>query len=310
MNSRGALPVIIDCDPGVDDAIALLLAFASPELDVRAVTVSAGNVGLTETARNAAGLAALAEYAGPVIAGADRPILGRYTYSAHVNGGDGLAGLAHKLPPGKVASGLAADAIRDMLRGSSDKLTLVGIGPATNFGLALATEPGLAAQVERIVLMSGAWGVGNITPQAEFNAACDPEALAVVLACGAPVILATLELTCQARVTRERLAALRASCVGRAHDFAYGMLSRSLLAVAEGFKLHDVCAVAYLLRPDLFVLRRASIGVVCTPGPLRGRTLIDRQNPGESPHFIMERLDADGFFALLGERLSALPRRA
>src|SRR5271163_3249068 len=106
MTPHAALPVLIDCDPGVDDALALLLAFASPELDLRAITVSAGNVGLPETLRNAAGLAALAGCAAPIIAGAERPILGRYTDAADVHGHDGLAGLAHSLPHGNVTPGL------------------------------------------------------------------------------------------------------------------------------------------------------------------------------------------------------------
>jgi len=310
MSPPAALPVLIDCDPGVDDALAVLLAFASPELDLRAITVSAGNVGLTETLRNAAGLATLAGCATPVIAGADRPILGRYTDAAHVHGDDGLVGLAHTLPPGTVTPGLAADAIRDILRVTAGKLTLVGIGPATNLGLALATEPALAAKVSRIVLMSGAWGAGNVTPQAEFNAASDPEALAVVLGCGAPVVMATLEVTRQAVATRARLTALRNARTGAGLDLACDILARSLRTAPEGVTLHDPCTIAFLLRPDLFELRPAAIEVVCTQGKLRGRTLIDRRDPGDSKHQVMERLDTDGFFALLAERLPVSARTA
>jgi len=310
MSPHAALPVLIDCDPGIDDALALLLAFASPELDIRAVTVSAGNVGLAATLRNAAGLAAVAGYRGPVIAGAGRPILGRYVEAAHVHGDDGLAGLAGTLPEGTVTPGLAADAIRSILRHSPDKLTLVGIGPATNLGLALATEPALAANIARIVLMSGAWGEGNVTSQAEFNAASDPEALAVLLSCGASVVLATLELTRQALATPAHITALRRGGAGAGLDFACDVLERSLPAAGDGLKLHDPCAVAYLLRPDLFRLQSAAIDVICAPGPLHGRTLIDRRAPGDSPHRVMEGLDADGFFTLLGARLPAVPRTA
>jgi len=187
-------PVIIDCDPGTDDAIALLLAFASPELDVRAVTVAGGNAGLHRTLPNALALAALARSPVPVHPGADRPLLGRFTDAATIHGSDGLGGIS--LPPGGLpAPGPAADAIRTILREAPGPVTLIGIGPATNLALALATEPALLPKVAEIVLMTGAWAEGNITPAAEFNAWSDPEALAILLATNRPATLATLELT-------------------------------------------------------------------------------------------------------------------
>jgi inosine-uridine nucleoside N-ribohydrolase len=170
------LPVIIDCDPGTDDAFALLLAFASPELDVRAVTVCGGNVPLRDTLRNALSLRALAGASVPVFAGADRPLLGTFTAETQVHGPDGLHGIP--LPPAAdLGPELAADAIRRILREAAEPITLVGIAPVTNFALAVATEPALRAKIAQIVLMSGAWAEGNISPSAEFNAFSDPEAL-------------------------------------------------------------------------------------------------------------------------------------
>jgi len=174
------------------------------------------------------------------------------------------------------------------------------------------TEPALAANVERIVLMTGAWAEGNATPAAEFNALNDPEALAVILACGRPVVLATLELTAQALCTPGRLAALRAAGTGdclRALCDIQATVPLGPRFAGTGAALHDPCAVAWLLRPDLFTTRECAAAVDLGPGPSRGRTLIDRWHRTKAPPNVtlLETLDADGFFALLGERLARLP---
>lgn len=302
---------IIDCDPGTDDAIALLLAFASPEIELLAITVAGGNVGLELTLANALALAALGGSPAPVHAGARRPLLGVFREERTVNGDDGLGGIA--LPKGGApAPGIAADAIRARLRAATAPVTLVGIAPATNLALALATEPDLAERVERIVLMTGAWGEGNATPSAEFNAFNDPEALAVVLASGPPVVLATLELTGQALVTPERIAALRGAGGGRCLRAACDILAAtppSRRFARRGAPLHDPCAVAFLLAPELFTARPCAVSVDLSDGAGRGRTVIDRWGRGTSPAHatLLETLDADGFFRLLAERLSRLP---
>jgi inosine-uridine nucleoside N-ribohydrolase len=305
------VPVILDCDPGTDDAFALLLALAAPEIEPLAVTVAGGNVGLDCTLRNALALVALAGSSVPVFAGADRPLLGSFTGEVRVHGVDGLGGVA--LPAGGApAPGHAADAIRGLLRGAARPVTLIGIAPVTNLALALATEPALAAKVERIVLMSGAWAEGNATPAAEFNALNDPEALAIVLACGRPVVLATLELTAQALCTPARLASLRAAGTGRCLQAVCDIQATVPLSRrydGKGAALHDPCAVAWLLRPELFTAREVSVEIDLTPGSSRGRTLVDRwQRTGQAANVtLLETLHADGFFALLGERLTRLP---
>jgi inosine-uridine nucleoside N-ribohydrolase len=306
-----AIPVIIDCDPGTDDAVALLLAFASPELTMLAVTVAGGNTGLHQTLPNALALAALANIAVPVYAGTDRPLLGRFTSEPRVHGPDGLGGVV--LPPGEPAApGVAADAIRTILRSHPEPVTLIGIGPATNLALALATEPALTARVAQIVLMSGAWGEGNVTPAAEFNAWSDPEALAILLQSGRPMVFATLDLTAQALVTPARIAAWRRLGSGRCLQVACDIQASvpPLLRLGGlGAPLHDPCALAWLIRPDLFTTRACSVRMDLGPGPGRGRTLIDRWDRTGDPHnaTVLETLDADGFFALLGERLAQLP---
>lgn len=304
------IPIILDCDPGTDDAIALLLAIASPELELRAVTVAGGNVGLADTLRNALALVRLAGSPAPVFAGADRPLLGAFVNEPHVHGVDGLGGIA--LPQGGTpAPGAAADAIRRILREAEQPVTLVGIAPVTNLALALMTEPALVAKVERIVLMSGAWGEGNATPAAEFNALNDPEALAVLLATGRPVVFATLELTAQALATPDRLAAWRALGVGRCLTAACDIQASvppSLRLGGVGAPLHDPCALAWLIRPALFSARPCSVQIDLGPGPSRGRTVIDRWQRTGAAHnaCVLETLDADGFFALLGARLARL----
>lgn len=305
-----AIPIILDCDPGTDDALAILLALASPELDMRAITVAGGNVGLERTLANALALTKLARSEVPVYRGADRPLLGSFFNEPRVHGVDGLGGVA--LPDGgQPRPGVAADAIREILRTSTEPVTLVGIAPVTNLALALMTEPALAARVASIVLMSGAWAEGNATPAAEFNALNDPEALAVLLACGRPVVFATLELTAQALVTPARLAALRAAgsgaCLAKACEIqATVPFSRRL---PSGAPLHDPCAIAWLLRPGLFTARDCAARVDLGPGPSRGRTVIDRWGRTGEPAnaTVLETLDADGFFALLAERLARLP---
>ena len=305
------LPIILDCDPGTDDALAILLALASPELDVLAITVAGGNVGLESTLPNALALRSLAGSAVPVYAGADRALLGAFTSETRVHGTDGLGGVV--LPPGAPAEPEhAADAIRRIVRTSKTPVTLVGIGPATNLALALMTEPDIATNLEQIVLMSGAWGEGNATPAAEFNALSDPEALAVVLGCGRPVVLATLEIAAQALCTPAHLAAWRASGTGRCLQAAcdiQGSVPFSRRLGGSGAALYDPVAVAWLVRPDLFVTQPAAVTMDLGPGPCRGRTVIDRWGRSDQPPnaAVLETIDAAGFFALLTERFNCLP---
>jgi purine nucleosidase len=299
--------VLLDCDPGTDDALAIWLALAAPALAVEAITVVGGNVGLERTLHNALAVVSLAQSVVPVYAGAEQPLLGRFGDAAHVHGVDGLAGVC-LAPGGAPTAGLACDAIRAYLR--DGVATLVGIGPATNLALALSAEPSLVGQVQEIVLMSGAWGEGNITPAAEFNAASDPEALAMLLTCGAPVTLVPLDLTSQALLTPTRLAAMRqrrgGACLGAARDI---MAALPPSPRHSGIPLHDPCAVAWLLRPDLFSGRFCPVTVELAHGPGRGRTHIDRRgDPTQQTGVrVLETIDGYGFFELLGSSLARLP---
>jgi purine nucleosidase len=288
-----------------------MLALASPELTVLAITVAGGNVGLNSTLPNTLALTALANSTVPVHAGADRPLIGQFVSEPRVHGADGLGGVV--LPPGgSPTPGLAADVIRRILRDAAEPVTLIGIGPATNLALALTTEPTLTTKVKQIVLMSGAWAEGNVTPAAEFNAWSDPEGLAILLACGRPVVFATLELTAQALTTPARIATWRTRGNGRCLRAICDIQSTVPLSrrfSSLGAPLHDPCAVAWLIRPELFTARDCSVRMDLGPGPSRGRTLIDRWNRTGDPlnATVLETVDAVGLFELLGERLALLP---
>ncbi len=305
-------PTIIDCDPGTDDAIALWLALASPELDVRLVTVAGGNVGLERTVANARAVVGLTGRAVPVVAGSANALMAPFRAEMAVHGEDGIGGVL--LPQGPPATpGIAADAIRAALRAAAPgSVTVIGLGPVTNLALAFATEPALADRVAEIVLMSGAWSEGNITPAAEFNAWNDPEALAVLLGLGRPLALATLDLTAQAFVTPDLVERMSARAGGACWHAALSILRAlppSKRMGMRGFPLHDPCAVAWAVAPRLFAARPAHAEVDCGPGPSRGRTVIDRwERLGQPPNLtLMEVLDAGAFFAMLEERVATLP---
>ena len=303
--ARTPVRILIDTDPGLDDAIALWLALGAPDrLLVEAVTVTGGNVGLARCLANAVAVVGLTGREVPVHAGCADPLLGQRRDASRVHGADGLG--AVRLPPGgSVAPGQAADAIRTVLRDAPTPVTLVGLGPVTNLALALATEPALASRVERIVLMSGAVGPGNITASAEFNAAGDPEALAMLLAAGPEVVFATLDLTAQALVTPDRIAALGGGggCAVAARALLAAIPPSERTRARGGAPLHDPCAVAFLIAPTLFTGRRCRVEVVLA-GPERGRTVV---SSGRTNALLLETLEADGFFALLGEALDRLP---
>lgn len=305
-------PVIIDCDPGTDDAIALWLALASPEIDLRLVTVAGGNTGLERTTANARAVLGLAGSAVPIVAGSARALLGDFREAPAIHGADGLGGVV--LPPGPpLASGIAADAIRDALRAAvPGSVTVIGLGPVTNLALAFATEPALADRVAEIVLMGGAFSEGNITPAAEFNAWNDPEALAILFKLGRPLAIATLDLTAQALVTPTIIDALAARQGGACLDAAIRILRalpNSKRFDHRGFPLHDPCAVAWAMRPGLFTARPVQAEMDLAPGPSRGRTVFDRWDRLGRPANVtlLETLDAPAFFALVGESLARLP---
>ena len=305
-------PVLIDCDPGHDDAMALLLALASPELELLGVTTVHGNQTLEKTTANAL---RVLEFAGrgdmPVAAGADRPLLREPAVAADVHGETGLDGPDLPPPSGAPVSEHAIEFLAARLRESERPVTLIPTGPLTNIALLLATHPDVAERVERIVLMGGAVAEGNVTPAAEFNIWVDPEAAARVFASGLDVTMIGLDITHRALMTGEHAERLRAAgrvgtLVAELWEF-YSRFHRRIYELG-GTPVHDAMAVAHVVRGDLVQTRRVNVEVDCASELCRGRTVVDVWERTERPpnaHVGLE-VDADGFLELLVERIGSL----
>ncbi len=308
--------IIIDTDPGQDDAVAILLALASPEeIDVLGITCVAGNVPLPLTTRNAR---IICELAGrpdmAVYAGCDRP-LGRDLVTAeHVHGKTGLDGPTLPEPSMPMAEGHAVDFIIEQLRGfAPGTVTLCPLGPLTNIATALQRAPDIADRIAKIVLMGGGYFEGgNITPAAEFNIYVDPQAADVVFKCGAPIVVMPLDVTHKALVTQARNDAFRA--LGTPVGIAVAEMTEFFERFdkekygSEGAPLHDPCVTAYLIRPELFTGRHINVEIETRSELTMGMTVADWWGvSGRTPNAtFMGGIDADGFFALLTERLARL----
>lgn len=308
--------IIIDTDPGQDDAVAILLALASPEdIEVIGITAVAGNVPLSLTAKNAR---IICELAGkpdvPVYAGCDRP-LGRDLVTAeHVHGKTGLDGPSLPDPQMPLQEQHAVDFIIETLRThDTDTITLCPLGPLTNIAAAFKRAPDIVEKVQEIVLMGGAYfEVGNITPTAEFNIYVDPEAADIVFKSGAHIVVMPLDVTHKALVTQPRNDAFRAlqSTVGIAvaemTDF-FERFDKEKYGSA-GAPLHDPCVTAYLIRPDLFTGRHINVEIETSSDLTMGMTVADwwRVTARPANALFMGDIEADGFFDLLTERLARL----
>jgi inosine-uridine nucleoside N-ribohydrolase len=294
-----ATRLVIDCDPGIDDAIALLLATASPELSLEAVTAVGGNNGLDRTAPNALRILELAGRSEiPVSAGAGRPLVWPVVQRAtSVHGADGLgdAGLGD---PGSSLDGRhAADVL-----GTLDGVTLVAIGPLTNVALALARRPEAVRGIARLVWMGGAFSGGNVTPAAEFNAWWDPEAAARVLQAGIELVIVPLDATRDATVGPAEIARLAPEAGAM---LAYYLRFYHATYGVEECRLHDPLAVAVLLDESIVDLVDARVEIDCTRDVSRGATLADRRGQtGPANARIAVAADTERFRALLAERLA------
>ncbi|MGN6095394.1 MAG: nucleoside hydrolase [Bosea sp. (in: a-proteobacteria)] len=306
-------PVLIDTDPGQDDAVALLLAFASADrLDLRAITTVAGNVPVAQTTANALRIRDLGHRLDiPVYRGAEGPLVVPLETAEFVCGPDGLAGADLPAPASQAAPGHAVQAIVDLCRSAPDDgITLCPLGPLTNLALAFRLAPDILPKLRRIVLMGGAIGLGNITPAAEFNAYVDPHAAAIVLGCGRPIVMFGLGVTLQAIASHEQIARIGAlgNAAGRA---VHGMLTRPRPGGlgSDGHPMHDPCVIAYLLWPELFEGRDCFVAVETGDGPLRGRTTIDWNGrlKRESNACVVSAVKAHELFERMIERLVTLP---
>jgi purine nucleosidase len=309
--------IIIDTDPGQDDAVAILLALASPaEIDVLGIVAVAGNVGLANNSRNALKVVELSGRKDiAVYAGYSRPMRRPLVTAEHVHGDSGLDGPTLPEPKLKLETKHGVDFIIQAIKGNDrGTVTICALGPLTNIAQALVKAPEIAEMIKEIVLMGGAYfEVGNITPAAEFNIFVDPEAADVVMRSGVPITMMPLDVTHMMLSTKPRIAAIRGignkagEAVAQMLEFSerfdvekYGL---------EGAPLHDPTVIAYLLAPDMFKGRQINVMIEVASELTMGMTVADYWQITDRPrnvHFIRSG-DADRFYGMLVERLARLP---
>ncbi len=305
--------IILDCDPGVDDAIAILLAFACPEIDLIGITCVTGNKDLSFTANNALRICALAErHDVPVLAGCARPLMGPYRRKwPSVHGTDGLCDLELPGTAGSLAEEHAVDFIIRQVLATPGDISLCVIGPMTNIALAIVKAPQIAPLIRSIVFMGGAaFCPGNSTPRAEFNFLVDPEAAEIVMSSGIPLVMLGLDVTRTVLIREQHILALEQS--GTVAAMATGALLR-----AYGSKdpcLHDPCAILYYITPELFSGVDAHVQVLATPPEARGSVVAavsERHLDGRHPNcLVVTDCEADDLMRILVERMGGASQRS
>ena len=306
--------IIIDCDPGQDDAVALFLAMASPdELEILGITAVAGNVPLELTQRN---VRLMCDIAGrgdiPVFAGCDRPMVRDLLTAEKVHGKTGVDGIEIVEPQTPLREQHAVDFIVETLRAADDEsVTLVPTGPLTNIGTVIDRAPDVLAKIRQLVIMGGAMREGgNYSPSAEFNILVDPHAAALVFDCGRPITTMGLDVTHQVLSTRARVERIR-QLDNPVAEATAGMLSfferhDSKKYGVEGAPLHDPCTIAWLIAPQLFDGKFCNLSVETQSELTMGHTAIDFWHVTDRPHNVnwIYSVDADGFYELLTDRLA------
>jgi purine nucleosidase len=308
--------IVIDTDPGQDDAVAILFALgAHDQLDLRAITAVAGNVPLSLTSKNARIVLGWAERTDiPVYAGCPRPLVRELVTAESIHGKTGLDGVPLDEPKVELAKDHAVDFLIDTLRNAQEKsVTLCLIGPMTNLAAALVKDPGIKRGIKEVVLMGGAYHArGNVTPVAEFNIYVDPHAANIVFESGIPIVVLPLDVTHKALSTKPRVKRLEDIGNGVGRLIAAILVSharREIEELGSAGPLHDPCVIAYLLAPSLFSGRHVNVAVETRGEFTLGETVVDwhgktRRSPNA---FWINEIDADGFYALLTETIERLP---
>jgi inosine-uridine nucleoside N-ribohydrolase len=304
-------PIIIDTDPGQDDAVALLMAMSARDpLKVIGITTCACNVSLELTTANALRIVELAERADiPVRAGCPRPIMRPLVTAPEIHGETGLAGTDLPAPRTGAQKGHGVFWLIETLLAAPEPITVCTLGPMTNLAVALIMEPRIAGRIAEIVSMGGAFSGGNVMPSAEFNIFVDPEAASIVLGCGRPITLIPLDCTYQVRALPHRLAAISGIGTRAATVVAQIMSYRATSEGGAGRPLHDACVIAYLLGPGIFSGPTVPVQVETASELTRGTTVMDRRGRSGLPANcrVLIEADAEGFFGLLGRLLERLP---
>ena len=305
--------IILDCDPGHDDAVAILIAHADPQIELLAVTTVAGNQTLPKVTLNARRVMTVAGIRDvPLAAGADRPLIREQIIAPDIHGESGLDGPAWGAPEVAVDPRHAVDLIIDTVL-SQDDVTLVPVGPLTNIALAMRREPRIVPRLREIVLMGGGYERGNRTPVAEFNVYADPEAADVVFRSGAPITMMGLDVTHQVKATADVVERVRA--IGNPVS---GLVSELLTFFAStyhaafgfaGAPLHDPCAVAYLIRPEIFTLAHVNVAIELRGEYSYGQTVCDMYGVTGRPANanVATHVDAAAFWDLIVEALARYP---
>lgn len=306
-----SLPIILDCDPGHDDAIALILALASPELDLKAVTTSAGNQTPEKTLRNALRILTLLQRNDiPVAGGAVKPLMRELIIADNVHGESGLDGPELPEPNFAPQQCNAVELIAKTLRESKEPMTIVATGPLTNIALLLTSHAELKPKIARIVIMGGAAGLGNWTPAAEFNIYVDPEAAEIVFQSGLPIVMAGLDVTHRAQIMSEDIERFRqldnpvAAVVADLLDFFMEYHKQEKWGF-QGAPLHDPCTIAWLIKPSMFTCVERWVGVETQGKYTQGMTVVDYYSlTNNAPNTtIMMDIDRQAFVDLLVERV-------
>lgn len=297
----------MDCDPGHDDALALLFAHGSPDVELAAITTVAGNQTLDKTTRNARLVCTVAGITGvPIAAGADRPLLRDLVTAGHVHGESGLDGPELGEPTVPLQDGHAVDLLVELVMGAPDELTLVPIGPLTNIALAVRREPRIVDRVREVVLMGGSSGRGNQTPAAEFNMFVDPEAAAIVFEAGWPLTMLGLNLTHKAQATPavvERIASIDTPAARLATGLLRHYGRNYPRPGFAGPPVHDPCTIARLVRPEAVGCAEAHVAVETRGDLTAGMTVTDFRPRAGCNAQVGTQLDAGAFWDLLIEAL-------
>ncbi|WP_336283176.1 ribonucleoside hydrolase RihC [Cronobacter dublinensis] len=285
-------PIILDTDPGIDDAVAIAAALFSPEIDLQLITTVAGNVSVEKTTRNALLLLHFWQADVPVAQGAATPLTRPLRDAASIHGESGMDGYDFPAHDRQTLNVPAFQAMYERLMASPEPLTLVTIGPLTNIALLLTHYPACTAKINRLVMMGGSAGRGNFTPNAEFNIAIDPEAAARVFESGIEIVMCGLDVTHQAVLTPDYLAALPA--LNRTGQLLHALFSHYRAgSMTTGLRMHDLCAIAWLLRPELFTLKRCFVAVETRGDYTAGTTVVDIEGRLNRPANAQVALDID-----------------
>lgn len=302
------IPFILDTDPGIDDAAAIAAALFAPELNLQLITTVAGNVSVEKTTRNALQLLHFWQADVPVAQGAAAPLVRPLRDAAYVHGESGMEGydfVEHQRQPQPKP---AFQVIRDQLMSAAEPLTLVAIGPLTNIALLLTQYPECTFNIRRLVIMGGSAGRGNFTPNAEFNIAIDPEAASRVFSSGLEIVMCGLDVTNQAVLTPEYLQQLPS--LNRTGKMLHSLFSHYRSgSMSSGLRMHDLCAIAWLVRPQLFTLKPCFVAVETQGSWTSGTTVVDIEGRYAQSANVQVALDLDveGFRQWVAEVFALAP---